>query len=75
MLSTSASKRYPVELRERAVRMVTEVRDDHESEWAAMARVTELLGVGRPRRSVSGSGRPRSMSALVRVSRLRTRRR
>jgi transposase len=43
-MSASTSKRYPVELRERAVRMVAEVRGDHESEWAAMTRVAELLG-------------------------------
>jgi transposase len=41
-----SSKRYPVELRERAVRMVTEIRGDHESEWAAMSQVAQLLGVG-----------------------------
>ncbi|HEX2903360.1 MAG TPA: IS3 family transposase [Jatrophihabitans sp.] len=44
----SRSTRYPVELRERAVRMVAEIRDQHESEWAAMGRVAELLGVGTP---------------------------
>ena len=38
-MSGSTSKRYPVELRERAVRMVTEIRSDHESEWAAMTQV------------------------------------
>lgn len=26
--------------------MVTEIRGEHESEWAAMTRVSELLGVG-----------------------------
>jgi len=41
-----ARKRYPVEMKERAVRMVAEIRDDHDSEWAAMAKVSELLGVG-----------------------------
>ncbi|MBK7723468.1 MAG: transposase [Austwickia sp.] len=44
-----ASKRYPVELRERAVRMVSESRGDHESEWSAMVKVAELLGVGTPK--------------------------
>src|SRR6476646_2858988 len=34
------------ELRERAVRMVAEVRGQHETEWAAMRAVAELLGVG-----------------------------
>jgi transposase len=28
--------------------MVAEIRGEHESEWAAMARVAELLGVGTP---------------------------
>ena len=45
-MSARTSKRYPVELRERAVRMVEEVRGDHESEWAAMSKVAELLGIG-----------------------------
>jgi len=45
-MSGITSKRYPVELRERAVRMVAEVRGDQESQWAAMTRVAELLGVG-----------------------------
>ena len=47
-MSGSSSKRYPAELRERAVRMVAEIRDQHESEWAAMGRVAQLLGVGTP---------------------------
>jgi transposase len=47
-MSGTTSKRYPVELRERAVRMVAEIRSEHESEWAAMGRVAELLGVGTP---------------------------
>jgi transposase len=47
-MSGSTSKRYPVELRERAVRMVAEVRPDYESEWAAMTQVATLLGVGTP---------------------------
>src|SRR3954447_26063230 len=41
-----SQKRYPAELRERAVRMIGEIRPDHESDWAAMAKVAELLGVG-----------------------------
>ncbi|MCW2838486.1 MAG: transposase, partial [Marmoricola sp.] len=47
-MSGRTSKRYPVELRERAVRMVAEIRSDHESEWAAMTQVAQLLGVGTP---------------------------
>ena len=41
-------KRYPSELKERAVRMVVENIGEHQSEWVAMARVAELLGVGTP---------------------------
>ena len=47
-MSGSTSKRYPPELRERAVRMVGEIADQHESEWAAMTEVARLLGVGTP---------------------------
>jgi transposase len=45
-MSGNTSRRYPPELRERAVRMVGEIRADHESEWAAMNKIAELLGVG-----------------------------
>jgi len=45
-MSGSTSRRYPLELRERAVRMVAEVRGQHETEWAAMRAVSELLGIG-----------------------------
>ncbi len=47
-MSGRTSRRYPAELRERAVRMVAEIRRDHESEWAAMTQVATLLGVGTP---------------------------
>jgi transposase len=47
-MSGSVSRKYPPELRERAVRMVAEIRAEHESEWAAMKRVAELLGVKTP---------------------------
>ncbi|MGI4894261.1 MAG: IS3 family transposase [Janthinobacterium lividum] len=44
-MSGNASKRYPAELRDRAVRMVEEVRAEYASEWAAMTKVAQLLGV------------------------------
>ena len=47
-MSGSTSKRYPPELRERAVRMVGEIAGDHGSEWAAMGEVARLLGIGTP---------------------------
>ncbi|SDC13525.1 transposase [Nocardioides lianchengensis] len=47
-MSGSTSKRYPVELRERAVRMVVELWPDYESDWAAMTQVATLLGFGTP---------------------------
>ena len=40
--------KYPIELRERAVRMVAEVRPDHDSEYRAISHVAKLLGVDSP---------------------------
>ena len=37
---------YPRELRERAVRMVAEVRPNYESEYAAITEVARKLGIG-----------------------------
>jgi transposase len=37
-------KSYPVEMRERAVRLVFEQQGNHESQWAAMVSVAEKLG-------------------------------
>src|SRR4051812_23681669 len=37
---------YPRELRERAVRLVLESRDQYESEWAAMQSIAGKLGIG-----------------------------
>jgi transposase len=40
------SANYPPELRERAVRMVAEVRPDYTSDWPAICAVAAKLGVG-----------------------------
>jgi transposase len=40
------SRNYPAELRERAVRLVAEVRTDHPTEWAAICSVAGKLGIG-----------------------------
>ena len=37
---------YPPELRERAVRMVAEVRPDYPSDWPAICAVASKLGIG-----------------------------
>jgi transposase len=37
---------YPQELRERAVRMVAEVRPNYESDWATITAVAAKLGIG-----------------------------
>jgi transposase len=41
------SKRYPVEVRERAVRLVLEHRGEYETEWAAILSIAEKTGVGK----------------------------
>ncbi|MGI8559124.1 MAG: IS3 family transposase [Solirubrobacteraceae bacterium] len=40
----STSKRYPVEIRDRAVRLVAEQRRDYEHEWAAIVSVAGKFG-------------------------------
>ena len=44
-MAGNTSKRYPAELKARAVRMYGGVRSDHESDWAAMEKVAQLLGI------------------------------
>ena len=40
------SSNYPPELRERAVRMVAQVRPEYPSDWPAICAVAEKLGIG-----------------------------
>jgi transposase len=40
------NQRYPQELRDRAVRLVLESRDDYESEWKAIESIAMKLGIG-----------------------------
>jgi transposase len=40
------SSNYPPELRERAVRMVAEVRPEYPAEWPAIEAVASRLGIG-----------------------------
>ena len=44
-MAGNTSKRYPAELKQRAVRMYVEIRPDHETDMAGMARVSQLLGI------------------------------
>lgn len=53
--------KYPRELRERAMRMVAEVRPDYGSEYEAIRVGAKKLGIGPRSRCASGSARPRSM--------------
>ena len=39
---------YPVELRQRAIRMVAETKDNYPSEFAAIDAVATKLGIGSP---------------------------
>ena len=36
---------YPLEVRERAVRMVFEHRDEYESQWAAICSISQKMGM------------------------------
>ena len=45
-MGAKSSRRYPEELKTRAVQMVADLRSDTVSEWEAMGRVAGLLGVG-----------------------------
>jgi transposase len=42
---TTKSKRYPLEVRERAVRLVMEHRGEYESEWAAITSIAQKCGM------------------------------
>lgn len=44
----NTNKRYPAELRTRAVRMYHETRPDYAGDWPAMVKVAELVGVSTP---------------------------
>jgi transposase len=46
LIAMSRPNVYPAELRERAVRMVAEVRPQYPTEWAAMGAVAAKLGIG-----------------------------
>jgi transposase len=40
----TTGKKYPREVRERAVRLVREHASEHDSEWAAMVSIAEKIG-------------------------------
>lgn len=40
----SKPEQYSAEVRERAVRMVREHQDEHESQWAAIRSISEKVG-------------------------------
>ena len=43
---TRRYQQYPRESRERAVRMVAEVNQSYDSQWAAIGAVAQKLGIG-----------------------------
>ena len=65
--------KYPDELRERAVRMVAEIRPQYPSQWAAITAVAGMLGIGAPetlrtwlrRSEVDGGLRPGVTSEIA----------
>jgi transposase len=44
----TSGNNYPPELRERAIRMMAEVRGEYPSDWAAAQSVAAKLGIGTP---------------------------
>jgi hypothetical protein len=56
-------KRYPTELRQRAVRLVAEQRDQYQSGYEAIRPIAAKLGITTPRRCAPGCTRPRSTPA------------
>jgi transposase-like protein len=56
---------YPVELRQRAVRMVAKVRPNYESDWAAITAVAQKLGIGTAETLRNWSARPREVAHLA----------
>jgi hypothetical protein len=63
------SKHYPVEQRERAVKMVLDHLDEYRSVYAACQAIGTKVGVGWSRYG-GGRYRPRSTRVRARVSRL-----
>ena len=62
--------RYPVEVRERAVRLVLEHRDEYETKWAAITSISEKFGCSAEtlrgwvrQAEVDGGARPGTTSA------------
>ncbi len=41
---SKTNKRFPVEVRERAVRLVLEHRDEYETKWAAITSIAQKFG-------------------------------
>lgn len=66
-MSSATNKRYPPELRERAVRMVAEVQHEYPSEWAAVESVADKLGIGTAQTLLNWSGELRPTPANVPV--------
>ena len=67
-----AQRKYPDELRERAVKMVLEIRVRDRKGHGELARVGRQLGV-HPEALVARSGRPRSTAGCGRAPRRGTR--
>jgi transposase len=65
--------KYPLELRERAVRLVFESKEDYPSEFEAIRSIAAKLGIGSPetlrkwvrRAEIDGGSRPGKTSAEI----------
>lgn len=76
-MSSNTSRRYPQELREQAVRMVSESGSDHGSEWEVMTSVAGKWGIGTPEtvrkwvRAAQAGRDPKAVAAAEETAELR----
>jgi len=60
--------RYPLELRERPVRLVLEHREEYPSEWAAILSISQKCGMGHATTPTKQSSEERTCQPPLHIS-------